>query len=237
MFGVPWKKPIRLITSFACLSSLARRCCHTEPHQILRGAAPSGVFWTKLACPYPKEFCEAFCDAVSGLAPQPTGPRAPRMTKQQVPHLPSSWTTVTRWHLVFQGAWSSEEHNNVLEARAAAALARHLARAPGLSPTKVLAFTDSLVVLGILAKGRSGVYALNRICHRRAALQLGTRVRFYWRYIASEVNPSDGPSRGLPVGVDPLTEQAHKYRGMPRRLKDYLLYRGEGHRDSRGAGL
>ena len=58
-----------------------------------------------------------------------------------------------------------------------------------------------MVILGVLAKGRSSVHSLNPIARRMCALQLGTRVRIYWRYIPSEVNPSDGPSRGLLVGV------------------------------------
>ena len=57
--------------------------------------------------------------------------------------------------MLFHGRWQENEHNNVLELRVAILLLRHLARSSQNWNTKTLIFIDSLVVLGILCKGRS----------------------------------------------------------------------------------
>eukprot|EP00959_Pyramimonas_sp_CCMP1952_P362733 7596015-Pyramimonas_sp.AAC.1 len=65
-YGTPWKKPTKILTSCEDLRSIARTCSGTtrscsvtrQPHQVLRGDAPCGTKWTKLACPYPTSLCE-----------------------------------------------------------------------------------------------------------------------------------------------------------------------------------
>ena len=87
---------------------------------------------------------------------------------------------------------------------------------------RVLIFTDSLVTLGALSKGRSSARQLLRVCRQAAAVQLGCRIRLYLRWVPSERNLADGPSRGGPIGVDAETAVAHRFRGLPKRLHRLL---------------
>lgn len=64
-------------------------------------------------------------------------------------------------------------------------------------------FSDSQVVVGAFAKGRSSVRAINHLCRKIAAMTLGSGVRFGWRYIWTHRNHSDGRSKGFPLGVAP----------------------------------
>ena len=63
-----------------------------------------------------------------------------------------------------------------------------------------------------LAKGRPSARPLLRLCRLAAAVVLTSGMNPLYRYIASEVNPADGPSRGLGVGAAPETKEAHKHR-------------------------
>ena len=91
-------------------------------------------------------------------------------------------------------------------------LMRYLARSRKCWNRKFLCFTDSMVVLGALGKGRSSSPPLLRLCRRAAAMRLILGIRIFLRYVASEVNVADWPSRGGPVGVAPKTKAAHADR-------------------------
>ena len=106
-----------------------------------------------------------------------------------------------------------QEHICVLEARTAVKLMKHLGRSSAGCRHRALAFTDNRAVLGVLGKGRSSAPALLRLARIAASLTLGLEIRVLWRYIRSEVNPADGPSRALPVGPAPATIAEHAARG------------------------
>ncbi len=73
-------------------------------------------------------------------------------------------------------------------------------------------FSDSVCALGVLAKGRSSRPPLLRVARRIAAISLGLGIRMVGRYVRSEKNYSDGPSRGLAIGVADETAAAHADR-------------------------
>ena len=58
-FGAPWLKPTRLVTNIRELAALQGGCPGGHVHQALRGTAPCGTLWTRLACAYPAKLCEA----------------------------------------------------------------------------------------------------------------------------------------------------------------------------------
>ena len=60
-----------------------------------------------------------------------------------------------------------------------------------------LILTDSRVVLGVAQKGRSSRPRLNRFARNLAALTLGYRQLFLFRWISTKINPADGPSRSF----------------------------------------
>jgi hypothetical protein len=83
---------------------------------------------------------------------------------------------------------------------------------------------DSLVTIGAFSKGRSSSPPVLHLCRRLAALCLGFGIRCYWRWIQTDRNHSDGPSRGGPLGVmAKVVEQAvirlpQKLLGLVRAL-------------------
>ena len=133
-----------------------------------------------------------------------------------------TWLKKERWALTFKGEFQEDEHNNILEMRGVVAVLRHLSRSSRSWGKRILCFTDSLVTLGALGKGRSSARALLRLCRAAAAVQLLCRIKLYLRWVPSERNFADGPSRGGPVGVDQHTAESHNDRGMPRSLRSWL---------------
>ena len=63
--------------------------------------------------------------------------------------------------------------------------------------------TDSKVCIGVILKGRSRSPALNLVARRLAAYILGCQLTVYVRWIPSQRNHADGPSRGYPPGQAP----------------------------------
>eukprot|EP00959_Pyramimonas_sp_CCMP1952_P110831 2318823-Pyramimonas_sp.AAC.1 len=60
-----------------------------------------------------------------------------------------------------------------------------------------------MVCLGGFSKGRSARRPILILRRRVAALDLGRGMREYWRWVPSDRNRSDGPSRGFPIGPAP----------------------------------
>ena len=61
---------------------------------------------------------------------------------------------------------------------------------------RMLVITDSQVALSAFSKGRSSNRGLLYLARRLAGLQFGYNVRLSLRYVPSELNLADGPSRG-----------------------------------------
>ena len=90
-------------------------------------------------------------------------------------------------------------------------------------------FTDSQVVVGALGKGRASSHQLLRLCRMAAAVQLACGIRLYLRWVPSESNVADGPSRGGAKGAAADTAQGHVTRGLPRSLRAaFRRLRGQG---------
>ena len=88
-------------------------------------------------------------------------------------------------------------------------------------------FTDSLVALGVLQKGRSSANDLLRLCRVVSIVQMVCRIRGYCRWVPSELNLADGPSRGLPIGAAEEMVKLRVARGVPQRLQQLYRQRRE----------
>jgi hypothetical protein len=88
--------------------------------------------------------------------------------------------------------WEYPDHINALEFRSVLDMLG-LAVGGHTHPLRV----DSQVVLGILRKGRSSSWSLNKLARRAAGLQLARGVGVTVDYVPSAANPADGPSRGV----------------------------------------
>ena len=96
---------------------------------------------------------------------------------------------------IVSSRWRWGEHINSLEMRAAHVAVRWVLRHALSGGMRVRLWSDSAVVVGVLRKGRSGSIALNRLMRAVAADLLRANVVLDVDWIASELNPADGPSR------------------------------------------
>ena len=128
-------------------------------------------------------------------------------TKRIAPSVGPNWDEKGRWRVVVTVDWQHYEHNNVIEARTALLAVRRQARRMGAWGHRVLVIGDSQVTIGVLAKGRSSSWGLLRQCRKLAALHLGLGITLVMRYIPTDRNLADGPSRGWRIGVAPKTSE------------------------------
>ena len=112
-----------------------------------------------------------------------------------IPEVSSRWTNPTRWKLLASGAWRDVEEHNVKEARVALMSLRRLGRSVTNMGTTCLTLCDNLCSVLMFEKGRSGVFALNNLCERAAAYQIGCSIEWRLRHVRSEDNVADAPSR------------------------------------------
>jgi len=127
--------------------------------------------------------------------------------KVPCPEVAGCWDELERWTETARWTWDLEEHNNVLEARAAAISAKLASADSADWERRHLIISDSQVVIGVLSKGRSSKVQLNRLARKIAAISIATGCKFYWRYVRTHRNHADGPSRGFPLGVAPKEEE------------------------------
>ena len=130
-----------------------------------------------------------------------TDMRAKEIRKARAPPIGASWDSLKRWQVCVCGRWSFEEHNNIGEIRSVVACLKHPARSFSNWNSRLLVITDSLVALGVLAKGRSLSRGLLRQARVAAAYQIGLDIRLVLRFCPSGRNHADGPSRRQKLGV------------------------------------
>jgi ribonuclease HI len=100
-----------------------------------------------------------------------------------------------KWHTVAASRWRKEEHINVLELRALCTALRWVLSFRSAIGKRVLVLSDSQVVVGAVMKGRSSSPQLLRRLRALSALVLAGGVRLSVRWVRSELNPADEPSR------------------------------------------
>ena len=78
------------------------------------------------------------------------------------------------------------EHTNISETRVFTSLARHLGRSSATWDRRCLIFTDSMVALGALGKGRASDWGLRQLTRVVAARQIGCSINRSHRYCESD---------------------------------------------------
>jgi hypothetical protein len=84
----------------------------------------------------------------------------------EVPYPAHAWL----WKELLSYHWENEQHINILEVTAFLVYLRHQARQGCKRSSKWLRIVDSRVTAGVLAKGRSSSFRLNRLCKQIMAL-------------------------------------------------------------------
>jgi hypothetical protein len=101
------------------------------------------------------------------------------------------------WSTIISSKWKWSEHINILETRAISTAVKWVLSFPYSIQHRVIILTDSLVSLFSISKGRSSSYQLLSRLRTLASLLLASGMRLYLRYVPSEDNPADFPSRNL----------------------------------------
>ena len=145
-----------------------------------------------------------------------------------MPVLGSSWDLAARWRECCRWTWHHSEHNNILEARASLSSLELLAKEEKIFDARVLLVTDSQGTLGAYSKGRSSVPVLNFLCRKVAAVALSQGLRAAWRYVPTDRNHADTPSRGRPFGMLPSGDRDFVRREAGAALPDFFYRRTHG---------
>lgn len=100
-----------------------------------------------------------------------------------------------QWRVAISHPWRFNGHIDVLELRAIMAGLRWVASFPDAFGARVLIWCDNTPVVFSMRKGRSSSFGLLVVLRRIAALCLTCNIRCYVKWIPSELNPADKPSR------------------------------------------
>ena len=129
----------------------------------------------------------------SGLEPLKI---VPPKTSEQI-FKPVAFSVVNRsWKVCGRYKWKRSEPIPVLEARASLFAIRHAVRSVDCFGKRLLVLSDSISAVCALDKGRGRSFKMRRVSQQVAAISLGANLQVCYRWIPSEWNPADGPSRG-----------------------------------------
>ena len=120
-------------------------------------------------------------------------------------------TVLKPWKVVGRYKWKRQEPMPVLEGRAALYAVKHALRDVNHFHKRHLLLSDSISAVCALDRGRGKSFRLRRVTQQVAALSLCSGCSFHYRWLPSEWNPSDAPSRGsrFPVPLSVLAAHGH----------------------------
>lgn len=141
---------------------------------------------------------DPFSDLRTARADPDVGELTDKFTRNEAfEEVPQHLLKPEDWKIAFSGLWKHKgEHITLKEGRALTLLARRLSRATHFRNKKVLVLVDNLALAFSAGKGRSCNHAMLRVVQKVGALSLACNFALRVRWIPSEWNVSDGPSRG-----------------------------------------
>ena len=101
----------------------------------------------------------------------------------------------SEWHIVFSGAWDFTENILRTEGRALVSGIRHKLRCRRSLGKRHVCLVDNLALALAVTKGRGRSQLSNRTCQELCALALAADCKFTTRWVPSERNCADKPSR------------------------------------------
>ena len=100
------------------------------------------------------------------------------------------------WRVIGRYKWKRIESIPVLEGRAALFAVKHKLRDSSNFHKRHLILSDSISAICALDRGRGRSFKMRRVSQQVGALCLASGCSFHYRWLPSEWNPSDAPSRG-----------------------------------------
>jgi len=111
------------------------------------------------------------------------------------PEIPLNLLQEDRWHTLWATQLHYREPVHLNEGRSILSAAKHRSRDALRHGKRVLIMNDNMGVVLACMKGRCASYGLLRTCQKMAAESLASGIRFYVRWIPSELNVADHGSR------------------------------------------
>lgn len=141
---------------------------------------------------------DVFSDISTARRPETLGEQSHEFVEDPLfPEIPHSILKPSDWKTAKIGRWQdTSEHITLKEGRCLLLCLRRLSRSSSHRGKKHLVLVDNLGLALAITKGRAHNYRLLRVCQQIGALSLVSNIGLKIRWIPSEVNPSDGPSRG-----------------------------------------
>ncbi len=114
------------------------------------------------------------------------------------PEIPDILMEPSEWRTVKMGKWEhTREHITLKEARALLIAVRRFSRSSSQREKRHLCLLDNLALCFAVAKGRAHSFDLLRVLQRISAICLACGIVLRPRWVRSEVNVADAPSRGF----------------------------------------
>ena len=116
-------------------------------------------------------------------------------------NLLQSFINSSKWKVAISHRWSEEAHINELEMRSSLTAIKWSIKRPdilidsSICHRKLLLLVDSSTVAGSIRKGRSSAHRILRPLRTLSSLLLASFIHLYVKWIPSEDNPADRPSR------------------------------------------
>ena len=111
--------------------------------------------------------------------------------------MPVPFEAVQReWKTVGRHKWLRQSSMPVSEARATLYAVKHMLRGVDGFGRRHLVLTDSMTAACAFSRGRAHTWELRRVCQQFGALTMATSCHVHLRWVPSEWNPADSPSRG-----------------------------------------
>ncbi|CAK0803561.1 unnamed protein product [Prorocentrum cordatum] len=115
--------------------------------------------------------------------------------------VPAARLLADPWAVAAARRWRRAAAIHVLEAEGARWAVRRLARNSQLHGHRHLILGDNLGAVCACEKGRAAHFALNVVCREICAISIAAGMQLRFRWIPSELNPGDAPSRRFMPGM------------------------------------
>jgi hypothetical protein len=211
--GAPVRRTIRAWTNVEALGNLEAKCPggehpHADAEAAMMGEAGHHSRRPRGGGGMPRKFAVRFAEAVKVAVDMKQLKRdgADQKVKEEkgrswVVALGEAWRELSRWSMVWRGAWGTQEHINVQELRTISLIIRHVARGRDGWDTRTLVFVDNLVALACVRRMRSRAMNLLRLLRRIGSMSMALGIHIAVRWVPTYLNFADGPSHGEGVGI------------------------------------